>query len=192
MEKQYKIIAVLFVAVLFASTVATGQALTNMSALQEQLDEQMSLNKDSPDFGASVYWYKNGQFIYAEHNLVCNVGLNNTAHHIGDQSWVNNNATTNAFQWIAIGTGTGQGAGDQTLASESFRAAGTFAVVASVNGNWTITYTWTAGTFSGETITEAGVFNAAAVGVMLNYQSFSGITLQSGDSLQVQFMYQVS
>ena len=192
MEKQYKLIAVLFVAVLFASTVSTGLAFSNVNALQEHLDEQMALNNQDNGVGASVYWYKNGQFVYAEHNLVCNIGLNDTAHHIGDQTWVNNNATTNAFQWIAIGIGTGGGAGDNTLQSESFRALGTFAVVTSVNGNWTITYTWSAGTFAGEVITEAGVFNDATTGNQLNYQSFTGITLQSGDSLQVQFMYQVS
>lgn len=193
MEKRYKLIAIAFVAVLFASTVSTGMAFNNMNALQAHLDEQMALNNQEPSgVGASVYWHKNGQFVYAEHNLVCNIGLNDTAHHIGDQTWVNNNATTNAFRWIAIGSGSGQTAADNALATEEFRASGTFAVVTSVNGNWTITYTWTAGTFSGEVITEAGVFNDGTTGNMLNYQDFTGITLQSGDSLQVQFMFQVS
>lgn len=192
MEKRYKLIAMLFVAVIFASTVSTGMAFSNMNALQRSLDEQMALNNQDNGVGASVYWYKNGQFVYAEHNLVCYLGLNTTAHLIGDQTWVNSNATTNSFHWIAIGTGSGQAAGDNVLASESFRASGTFAVVTSVNGNWTITYTWTAGTFSGEVITESGVFNDATTGIMLNYQDFTGITLQSGDSLQVQFMFQVS
>jgi hypothetical protein len=39
------------------------------------------------------------------------------------------------------------------------------------------------------------MFNIAASdgdAVMLNYQDFTGITLQSTDSLQMQFMFQIS
>ena len=160
-------------------------------AYEKGLTEGMGLNRLAP-FESTVYWYKNGQFVYAEHNVITYVGLNATRWYLSDQGTVNNNASTNAFRWIGIGSGSGGGASSTTLQTEEFRAAATFALVGGVNGNWTLTYTWTAGTFSGETITEAGVFNAAASGILLNYQDFSGITLQSTDSLQVQFMFQVS
>lgn len=187
-----KVTAWVFAALLLMSVSYITYQQSQIQNLQMQLDEQMELNRDGSPVGASVYWYKNGIFAYAEHNVMCDLGLNDTAHHIGDQTWVNSNATTNAFKWIAIGTGTGGGAASETLLTEFARASGTFAPVASVNGNWTITYTWTAGSFSGQVITEAGVLNAAALGTLLNYQDFSGITLNVGDSLQVQFMFQAS
>lgn len=179
---------------LSALVMLLGLGVANLmgQAYQKGLHEGMELNKDEPDFGASVYWYKNGEFVFAAHNVMCYLGLNDTAHLIGDNTWVNSNATTTAYRWIAIGEGTGQGASDNVLSSESFRASGTFAVIGGVNGNWTITYTWTAGTFSGETITEAGVFNDGTTGNMLNVQSFSGITLSASDSLEVEFMFQAS
>lgn len=91
------------------------------------------------------------------------------------------------FDYIAIGTGTG---GTTTLNAEAFRAQGTFA--AGATGVYTITYTWTAGTFTAETITEAGCLNLAAVGVLLNYQTFTGIALTSTDSLEVEFEFTIS
>jgi hypothetical protein len=114
---------------------------------------------------------------------------------IADQTYVNNNASTNAFRYINIGTGSGGGASSTNLTTLFDCQVGTFAEVSGVVGNWTLTYTWTAGAFSGETITEAGVSDIAlsdGSAIILNYQDFTGITLQSTDSLQVQFMFQVS
>ena len=157
------------------------------------LAEDMDVNKEAEEWiGATVYWYKNGELVASGHNTMCNLGLNESRNMIADGTYTESNGTTLAFKYIAIGTGTGQGAGDNVLATEFARAIGTFAEVAAVNGNWTLTYTWSAGAFAGETIQEAGVFNHATTGTMLNVQSFTGIVLQATDSLQVQFMFQIS
>ena len=89
--------------------------------------------------------------------------------------------------YIAIGEGTG---GTTTLNNEAFRAQGTYTKGAT--GIYTIDYTWTAGTFTAETITEAGCLNAAAAGILFNYQTFSGIALTSTDSLAVEFEFTFS
>ena len=91
------------------------------------------------------------------------------------------------MDYIAIGEGTG---GTTTLNNEFAREQGSF--TAGSTGVFTIDYTWTAGSFSAETITEAGVLNAASTGVLFNYQTFTGIPLTSTDSLAVEFEYTFS
>ena len=91
------------------------------------------------------------------------------------------------MDYIAIGEGTG---GTTALNDESFRAQGSYTKGAT--GIYTMDYTWTAGTFSGEVITESGCLNAAAAGILFNYQTFSGITLTSTDSLAVEFEFTFS
>jgi hypothetical protein len=118
--------------------------------------------------------------IYANHNAITTAGLNAIRTQIGGTPSAN-------FTWIAIGTGTG---GTTTLNAEIFRASGTYAT--GTDGVWTVTYTWVAGTFSGQTVTEAGTFNDPSAGTMLNYQTFSGITLTATDSLEVEMEFTVS
>ena len=164
------------------------------------LQEQLDLESPGEDYylngQISVFVMREGEtsfdLAWSEPNTITNVGKNATRHHIGDDTWVNNNASTYAFKWLAIGTGSGGGAASTALQSEAFREIATFAVVQTQIGNFTLTYTFTAGTFSGEVITEAGLLNAAASGTLLNYQDFTGITLQSGDSLQVQFEFSIT
>jgi len=189
-RKEKMAVGIGFITLLVVTVLMAGNLYNHAYTLG--LEEGLGVNRQGAPFESTVYWYVNGEFVYSEHNVITSVGLNASRHHLSDQTWVNNNATTNAFQWIAIGSGTGGGAASTALQTEEFRASATFAQVASVNGNWTLTYTWTAGTFAGEIITEAGVFNAAAVGILLNYQDFSGITLQSTDSLQVEFMFNIA
>lgn len=123
------------------------------------------------------------------HNQIQNDGRSEVARYIAEEAVVNSNASTHAFHWIAIGTGTGQGVSATALATEFDRQIGTDAYPSAYN--FTITYTWTAGSFSGQTIQECGLFNEAASGVMFNYHDFTGITLQSTDSLQVEIEVQV-
>lgn len=126
---------------------------------------------------------------YAHHNVICTVGRNATCDYLFNQTFVAGAGT--AFYYIAIGTGTGGGASSTTLVTEFTRATATYAGVAGVTYNCTLTKTWSAGTFSGQTISEAGVLNAASGGILFNYQSFTGITLASGDSLQVTFQFKI-
>ena len=91
------------------------------------------------------------------------------------------------MNYIAIGEGTG---GTTSLNNEFDRQIGSF--TAGTTGVYTMDYTWSAGAFTAETITEAGCLNAGAAGVLLNYQTFSGIALTATDSLAVEFEFTFS
>jgi len=129
--------------------------------------------------GDSQQW----QLAWSEHNVITNVGKDAIRDQIGGTA-------TGAFHHLAIGTGSGGGVGSTTLVTEFARAEGTYAEP--VSYNFTITYTWIAGSFSGQTITEAGCLNLASGGILLNYQDFTGITLTAADSLQVEFEFMIS
>jgi len=91
-----------------------------------------------------------------------------------------------SFGYIAIGSSTDViGAASVALGNESFRQA---AVVSRVQtdvtndtAQWVTTFAFVATT----TITEVGIFNAAAAGHMLAGQTFAVINVASGDSLQI-------
>lgn len=78
---------------------------------------------------------------------------------------------------MAIGSGTGQGVGDTTLASEDQRGT---TVYAHTGGTKTCTFTTTFSTVVAAT--EYGLFNDASAGDMLNVADFSAITI---DSLEI-------
>ena len=95
-----------------------------------------------------------------------------------------------AFDYMALGSGTGQAVTDTTLATEiaasgGERAAGTGTQTTTTVTNDTsqlvVTYSFTGAL----AITEAGIFNASSSGDMLCYQDFSVINVTSGDSLEV-------
>lgn len=180
----------------FSFILADNMALRNEVL---NLQEEMGINREQvAKLGAnikiSVMRAGESQFTVAVyvHNVMTTVGLNWIRRMIADQTYVNNNATTNASHYIAIGEGSGGGVGSTTLQTEYARAIGTFAMPSATN--WTLTYTWGAGNFSAETITEAGCFDESAAdsGILLNYQDFTGIPLGASDSLQVQFEFDVS
>lgn len=124
-------------------------------------------------------------WVYYAENTITNAGRNAIRHYFGEDGWVNSNATTHAWQYIAIGTGNGGGASSTNLTTLFDRQVGTDAYPTAYNV--TITYTWTAGSFDGDTIQEMGLFNADdGTAKLFNYHDFTGITLQSTDSLQVQ------
>lgn len=158
---------------------------------QQTYDENIGLQKVAP-FGAYMSFlviHEDGSSVLAwsGHNTMTTVGLNACRWYISGVPAANAN-----FTWIAIGTGSGGGVGSTALATEAFRASATFENTTTAAGNWTLTYTWTAGTFSGEAITEAGVLNAATGGILLNYQDFAAITLSASDSLQVTFEFEIA
>ena len=105
---------------------------------------------------------------------------------LGNQTFVTNDYTV-PFKYIAIGTGSGTlTESDTALESEFDRQIGTYAEPE--NYNFTITYTWAAGSFSGQNITQYGLFNDASDGTPLDlYGADSGVVLQSTDSLQVEY-----
>lgn len=120
-----------------------------------------------------------------------------SAGHAGVASRINGAGAEAAFTFIAIGIGTvAAGAGDTALGSEittggGARAAATASRVTTDVTNDTaqnvITFTFTL-SFA---VTESGVLNAAAAGVLLARQVFAAINVVSGDSLQVTWKFDV-
>jgi hypothetical protein len=142
---------------------------------------------------------RGGQEKYIMHwegpNAITDVGRNLSRHLLGDDTYVNNNATTHAFEWLNIGTGNGGGSSSTNLTTYFDGQQATFTVVQGVTGNFTMQYLWSAGSFSGETIQEAGMsdldlFDSTAT--LFNYQDFTGITLQSTDSLNMTFEFSIT
>ena len=139
------------------------------------------------EWGATTYMrvYRDGALLSEEshHNVITNAARSALRGHIGD-------STVAVWNYLAIGTGSGGDATSTTLVTEYSRYQGTYATVGSYN--FTISFTWTAGNFSGQTITEYGVFNDPSTGTMLDYNDdYSRGPLLASDELQVVVNFQV-
>jgi hypothetical protein len=186
MKKKEIALGFLVIALLFSTVGFMVYQQNQIQQLQLELNEVIPLN-EFRDWGATIYMnvYRDGVLLSQEayHNVITNAGRTALRGHIGDSAVAE-------WNYLAIGNGTGGGVGSTTLVDEFSRYQGTYAPVGSYN--FTITFEWTAGNFSGETITECGVLNAAAAGTLLNYDdSFSRGPLQSTDSLEVVVNFQV-
>lgn len=97
-------------------------------------------------------------------------------------------------QYIGWGTGVGTtGATDTTLFTEVLpRVSGTVSQVttSTTNDTYQVVGTQTAGTT--ETITNAGLFDASTSGNLFVKGDFTGIALNTGDSIQFTFKVQFS
>ena len=100
-------------------------------------------------------------------------------------------------QYVAWGTGTGTtAAADTTLFTESSspatRTTGTASQVTTsvTNDTYQVVGTLTSGTT--QTITNAGVFDAVSSGNLFVKGDFTGLALNSGDSIQFTFKVQFS
>lgn len=154
--------------------------------LQVQLDEVLDINKPR-DWGATIYMtvtHADGSFdTQAFHNIIPDAARSALRGHIADSALA-------VWNYIAIGTSTGGGTGSTTLESEFLRAQAVYAIVGSFN--FTLTFTWTEGNFSGQTITEYGVFNDPTTGTILSYDdNFSRGPLTADDTLQVIVNFQI-
>jgi hypothetical protein len=128
---------------------------------------------------------------WQEHKCLCNLGFKEVA------GLILTDVGGTAFDYIGIGTGTtGALATDTTLGTEVKRKAGTGTRVTTTVTDDTaqIVVTFAAAdTLSGtDAITESGVLNAAAAGVLLCRQTFSALNINwdAGDSLQVTWKVQ--
>ena len=97
-------------------------------------------------------------------------------------------------KYVAWGTGAGTtGATDTTLFTEvTPRVAGTGTQVTTSTTNDTLQVVGTQTAATGETITNAGLFDATTSGNLFVKGDFSGIALTSGDSIQFTFKVQFS
>jgi hypothetical protein len=118
-------------------------------------------------------------------NLIVDGGFDFIADAIGNAS------QPGPMSHIALGTGTTAAASTQTaLVTELDRNAATYAHSAGTD-TFTFSATFAAGDATGA-ITEAGVFNAASSGTMLDRVVFSVINKGSDDALDAVFTFTMS
>lgn len=119
-------------------------------------------------------------------NLIVDVGFDLICDALGRAS-----GRPNVISHIAVGTGSAAVASNQTgLATEHSRLAATYAHTA-LTKVFTMTTTFPAGTATGA-LTEAGVFNAASGGTMLDRVVFAVINKGADDTLTVTFTFTLS
>lgn len=122
-------------------------------------------------------------------NQIQNLGLAAFASLIA----TDNPQSSDTFDWIGIGSGSGQAVTDTTLDTEITTNGGQRRGGADVTAtsettnvaNDTVQFV-TVFNFTGSlAITEAGIFNASTNGVMCAYQDFGVINVANGDNLQI-------
>lgn len=119
-------------------------------------------------------------------NIIVNVGFDFIANAIGASS-----SRPAVMSHIAVGTGTTAAAASQSaLVTELARNAATYAHTTGTKV-FTFNATFPAGVATGA-ITEAGVFNAASGGIMLDRVMFAVINKAAADTLQVTFTFTMS
>ncbi|MHA1949174.1 MAG: hypothetical protein ACW99G_01700 [Candidatus Thorarchaeota archaeon] len=97
----------------------------------------------------------------------------------------------NNMGWMSIGTGSGQGVGDSSLASQSTRQALDGSTPSHSGAVVTYHRTFAAGEGTG-TMTEAGVHESAAAGNMGLYTDSINFAKGAGDSLELTWTLTVS
>ena len=114
------------------------------------------------------------------HNLITISGHAHVADQMADQGEAQ-------MSHMAVGTGSGQTSGDNTLATEldrnTFQSGPTQLTGGNINKVQYVGF-WDAGDATGA-ITEAGIFNDASAGSMLCYQSFAVINKGANDQLTI-------
>ena len=119
-------------------------------------------------------------------NLIVNVGFDFIADAIGKAA-----SRPAVMGYIALGTGTTAAAATQSaLVTELDRNAATYAHTAGTKA-FTFTADFPAGDGTGA-ITEAGVFNAATAGIMLDRVVFPVVNKGADDSLTAVFTFTMS
>ena len=119
-------------------------------------------------------------------NIIVNVGFDFIADAIGKST-----SRPGVMGFIAVGTGTTAAAASQSaLVTELDRNAATYAHTVGTK-TFTFTALFPAGDATGA-ITEAGVFNAASAGIMLDRVVFPVVNKGADDSLTAVFTFTMS
>lgn len=144
------------------------------------LNEKMKLN------GAmtATLKHENGDVeVFHKNNMIVDVGFDFVA-----DALCKANSRPNPLSHIAVGTGTDAVIGTQTsLSAELTRLAATYSHTVGTKA-FTLTATFDAGVATGP-ITEAGVFNDAVDGIMLDRVMFPVVNKQENDILDVVFTF---
>lgn len=91
-----------------------------------------------------------------------------------------------AFDYIAVGTGTTAPATSQTtLVGEKYRNACTGSQVTTTVPNDTARLTCSIAMTATNTLSEAGALNSSSTGILLARSTFSGVSVITGDTLNV-------
>lgn len=124
--------------------------------------------------------YINGKLVDKVDNLIVNVGKQEIAKLLGA------GLGGVSFSHIAIGTGTTAPAStDTALGAEVMRAAATVTLETTNITNDTVVFTADFSFTSAYAITEAGVFNAATGGVLLDRITFATKNVDNRDTLRI-------
>lgn len=111
-----------------------------------------------------------------------------------------NGVTSGVFEYIALGTGTTAAAATDTTLETETAATGLARAIAAAsrttttvtNDTATLIKTFTNTSGGTVNVTEAGLFDAASVGVMLDRQVFASVGVEDANSLQVTYNIKVS
>jgi hypothetical protein len=124
---------------------------------------------------------QDGEEIYREtENLIMNAGLAEVS------GLILTDIGGNAFDYLAIGTSnTAPAAAQTTLGAETYRAAATGTQQTTTVSNDTARLSTSIAITSTETLQEAGVFNSSSNGDMLARSTYSGVSVNSGDTVNL-------
>lgn len=140
-----------------------------------------------------ILLFRNGKVVAERHirNLVTTAGK-------GKASGLLNGATSTAFTYLAVGTGTvAPDADDTTLGTEITdsglaRASATCTQTTTSTTNDTAQWVKSWSVSGSKAVTESGIFDASSSGNLLARQTFSAINVASGDTLQFTWKVQLS
>lgn len=167
-----------------------------LSSIKDAQDWLAQMRESSPrsslgmrGFSETMLMKADGSILVrSKENGITDAGFDFIAHSIGNRAA---SGATAAMGWIEVGTGTTAFAAAQTaLVTALNRQAATFAHTVGTKV-FTFSASYAAGTATGA-ITEAGVFNAASVGTMLDRVVFSVINKGADDSLTQTFTFTMS
>jgi hypothetical protein len=147
---------------------------------------QVTTDSLSPHGYVTVSVTRDGQEIYKheDHNLITNAGKDFISAQLGSTS-----AATNGANYIALSSNTAAPAvTDTTLTGEITtdgleRAQGTYAHETGTS-TFTVTRTFTASDAHAD-VQKAGLFTAASSGTMMAENTFTAVSLASGDQLTI-------
>jgi hypothetical protein len=137
----------------------------------------MTKVKDGMNVTGSLKFFKNGELVREEKNLVVNTGLNVIANRLVGVS-------KNPISHMAIGTGT-TAANSADIGLEIPKASRVVASsITAVAGVVTVVTTFAGSTHAG-IITEAGLFNSLTAGEIISRVVFAPYVLGSSDALTI-------
>jgi hypothetical protein len=136
------------------------------------------------EYNSQVCVYKNDELVQCSHNIVTDAGLN----HLRDFLALGSAGSANA-SIIAVGNGSEPVAGSTSLNEEITgcalaRAAGSYIANVSI-GSWGITKLWTQNGCPGIIVNSTALLNATSGGTMFAGNTFTTVTLQNSDQLNV-------